>query len=81
MLHIPTDLQKASDYFEPSAAESRLKELKAWLVQKGVRDFDKVGLYSDQLEKVSSIEYLAPGGVLTSCYFAGRCRIYRETRH
>ena len=43
---------RASDFFEPRAAESRLKELKSWISQKGVRDFDKVPLYSEQLEKV-----------------------------
>lgn len=36
-----------------------MKALKAWLVEKGVRDFEKVPLFSDQLEKVSRCLYLS----------------------
>lgn len=46
------DLTSASDFFPDGNGAERLRELKAWLVEKGVRDFDKVPLYSEQLEKV-----------------------------
>ena len=54
------DLTKATDFFEPSVADARMKQLKAWIAEKGVRDFEKVPLYSDQLEKVRLSSSLLP---------------------
>lgn len=60
-----TDLTSAKDIFREGTAEKRLKELKAFLVEKGVRDFDKVPLYSEQLDKVSLSSLLF--ALLPSC--------------
>ncbi|KAL8286442.1 hypothetical protein RQP46_004459 [Phenoliferia psychrophenolica] len=55
------DLTTATDFFEPAVANDRMKQLKAWIAEKGVRDFEKVPLYSEQLEKesVMALEKLA----------------------
>lgn len=45
-----SDLTKASDFF-PTNAAKRCDELRDWIKEKGVRDFEKVSLYSDQMEK------------------------------
>ena len=44
------DLTKASDFF-PQDTDARVSDIKAWIKEKGVRDFEKVSLYSDQMEK------------------------------
>jgi hypothetical protein len=46
------DLQDASDFFPEETAHARISELKAWLNEKGAKDFEKVPLFSEQLEKV-----------------------------
>jgi 5'-3' exoribonuclease 1 len=53
------DLTKAADFF-PTNTEARMTELKEWIKEKGVRDFEKVSLYSDQMEKeaVQDVEQL-----------------------
>lgn len=38
-------------------AAERMKQLKAWIAEKGVRDFEKVPLYSEQLEKVRPLPH------------------------
>lgn len=43
------DVTSASAFF-PEDTEKRLDELKKWIKEKGVRDFEKVSLYSDQME-------------------------------
>lgn len=48
-----TDLTFAEDFFDRSVVDERMKELLAWIKEKGVRDFEKVPLYSEQLEKVT----------------------------
>ena len=55
------DPQRATDFFAPELVDQRLKELKAWLVKKDVRNFEKVPLYSEQLDKqaVGVVEQLA----------------------
>ncbi|GAA6000306.1 hypothetical protein JCM10207_007950 [Rhodosporidiobolus poonsookiae] len=45
------DLTYASDFFPPNLVDQRMKELLAWIKQKGVRDFEKVPLFSEQLAK------------------------------
>ncbi|GAA5913499.1 chromatin-binding exonuclease XRN1 [Sporobolomyces salmoneus] len=55
------DLTHAEDFFDRSQVDARMKELIGWIKEKGVRDFEKVPLYSEQLEKdaVQAIEKLA----------------------
>ncbi|KAI0707261.1 exonuclease II [Earliella scabrosa] len=53
---------KATDIFRDEAnADAKVKEIKAWLNSKGVRDFEPVTLFCDQLGKptVKEIEALA----------------------
>jgi hypothetical protein len=45
------DLSQATDFFDGDA-DAKVKEIRNWLVQKGVRDFEPVTLYTDQLKKV-----------------------------
>ncbi|TDL19946.1 hypothetical protein BD410DRAFT_726523 [Rickenella mellea] len=53
-------MAKASEVF-PDNPDAKLKEVKAWLNSKGVRDLEAVSLFCDQLDKgtVSEIEKLA----------------------
>jgi hypothetical protein len=44
------DVTSASAFF-PQETEKRVEELKKWIKAKGVRDFEKVSLYSDQMEQ------------------------------
>jgi hypothetical protein len=44
---------KASDAFPGSDPDLKIREIKAWLKSKGVRDFEPVTLFSDQIAKVS----------------------------
>ncbi|GAA5930973.1 hypothetical protein JCM1841_003667 [Sporobolomyces salmonicolor] len=55
------DLTRATDFFDPSVVDQRMKELVSWIKEKGVRDFEKVPLYSEQLDKdaVQLIEKLS----------------------
>ena len=48
-----TDMIKASTVF-PSEDDpgAKAKEIRAWLANKGVRDFEPVPLHCDQLDKV-----------------------------
>ena len=48
-------MAKASTIF-PSEddPDAKAKEIRAWLATKGVRDFEPVPLYCDQLDKVHS---------------------------
>ena len=41
----------ATDVFPGDEADSRVKEVKHWLNSKGVRDFEPVSLFCDQLKK------------------------------
>lgn len=54
-------MARASDIFPGPDPDSRIREIKAWLKTKGVRDFEPVSLFCDQLgkETVSEIEQLA----------------------
>ncbi|KAF9645770.1 hypothetical protein BDM02DRAFT_3067794, partial [Thelephora ganbajun] len=54
------DFLKLSEVFPGSTSEARIKELKAWLVVKGVRDFEAVPLNCDKagMETVKKIEEL-----------------------
>lgn len=44
------DCTQATDFFPQNTAQ-RVDDVKAWIKEKGVRDFEKVSLYSDQMEK------------------------------
>ncbi|KAL4264437.1 5'-3' exoribonuclease 1 [Pleurotus pulmonarius] len=54
-------MAKAEEVFSGPDPDNKVKEIKAWLKSKGVRDFEPVSLYADQLTKetVSKIEELA----------------------
>ncbi|KAI0342644.1 hypothetical protein BDW22DRAFT_1329856 [Trametopsis cervina] len=61
-LHMRTDaMARASDIFAEDIADSKIKEVKDWLQSKGVRAFEPVSLFCDQLKKdtVKEIEALA----------------------
>lgn len=47
----------AYDFFPRETAAERMKELTAWIKEKGVRDFEKVPLFSEQLDKVRLSRY------------------------
>jgi hypothetical protein len=46
-------MAKASDILRVPDPDARVREAKAWLKSKGVRDFEPVSLFCDQLTKVS----------------------------
>jgi 5'-3' exoribonuclease 1 len=46
------DFLKLSEVFPGPTSDARIKELKAWLVAKGVRDFEPVPLNCDKVGKV-----------------------------
>jgi hypothetical protein len=48
-------MTKASDIWINEDADARVKEVKAWLKTKGVRDFEQVSLFADHLSKVGCI--------------------------
>ncbi|EGN98636.1 hypothetical protein SERLA73DRAFT_25616, partial [Serpula lacrymans var. lacrymans S7.3] len=54
-------MARASDLFKGDNPDARVKEVKSWLKSKGVRDFEPVSLFSDQLTKaaVGEIEKIA----------------------
>ncbi|PPQ77620.1 hypothetical protein CVT25_011231 [Psilocybe cyanescens] len=54
-------MAKASDVFPGPDPDAKVKEIKNWLKSKGVRDFEPVSLFCDQLTKetVTEIEALA----------------------
>ena len=54
-------MARASDVLPGDNSDARVKEVKAWLKNKGVRDFEPVTLFCDQLGKevVKEIEALA----------------------
>jgi 5'-3' exoribonuclease 1 len=45
------DLTYATDFFAADQVDARMKALVTWIKEKGVRDFDKVPLFSEQLDK------------------------------
>jgi len=51
-LNLPTAMAKASEVLPGSDPDAQVKEVKAWLKLKGVREFEPVSLFSDQLTKV-----------------------------
>jgi len=59
-----TDLRNISDFFpnlDAKGGEAKMREIKLWLKEKGVDDFEKVPLDSEQLDKatVQRLEQLA----------------------
>ncbi|KAF7981258.1 hypothetical protein HWV62_34139 [Athelia sp. TMB] len=54
------DMVRASDVFDDDA-DSKVQEVKTWLKNRGVRDFEPVSLFADQLNKetVGEIEKIA----------------------
>jgi hypothetical protein len=52
---IVTDLTRASDLFPGGDTDNQVKAAKEWLSSKGVREFEPVSLFSEQLEKVGFV--------------------------
>jgi hypothetical protein len=50
-------MARADDLYDTADADTRVKEIRSWLNTKGVRDFEPVSLFSDQLDKVSLAAY------------------------
>lgn len=48
---------KASDVFPGPDPDGNVREIKSWLKSKGVRDFEPVSLYCDQLAQVWNWDY------------------------
>lgn len=44
-------MANAADVFPGERPDQKLKEVKSWLANKGVRDFEAVSLFCDKLEK------------------------------
>ncbi|KAI0950824.1 hypothetical protein AcW1_008023 [Taiwanofungus camphoratus] len=55
------EMLRSNDVFHGPNADAKVKDVRAWLVTKGVRDFEPVSLFCDQLKKetVKEIEQLA----------------------
>lgn len=51
-------MAKASEVLPGADPDSSVKEIKLWLKSKGVRDFEPVSLFCDQLTKVRIITML-----------------------
>ena len=48
---------KAQDVFPDDDSDAKVKEVRSWLLSKGVRDFEPVSLFCDQLKKVSMLSF------------------------
>ena len=46
------DMVQASDMFRGEDGDAQIKEIRGWLNAHGVRDFEPVSLYCDQLKMV-----------------------------
>jgi hypothetical protein len=57
MLMIFKDMARASDVFADGDADSKVLEVKSWLKSRGVRDFEPVSLFADQLTKVRLLHH------------------------
>lgn len=57
MLMISKDMARASDVFADGDADSKVLEVKSWLKSRGVRDFEPVSLFADQLTKVRLLHH------------------------
>lgn len=55
MLSASADMARASDLFASPEADAKVKEIRTWLGTKGVRDFEPVSLFCDQLDKVNTL--------------------------
>jgi len=56
-------MAKASEILRGPDYDARLREVKAWLKSKGVRDFEPVSLYCDVLSKVIVLTALGSFGI------------------
>jgi hypothetical protein len=66
-------MAKASEVFPDSDSDAKVREIKQWLKTKGVRDFEPVSLFCDQLTKVRICESSDYPTRLPYCYL-GHCR-------
>lgn len=51
------DMVRASDLFDDDA-DAKVQEVKVWLKDQGVQDFEHVSIFVDQLNKVCSFDLL-----------------------
>jgi len=58
-------MARASDVFTEGDADLNVLEVKSWLKSRGVRDFEPVSLFADQLTKVDIIYLYLPFTSLT----------------
>ena len=58
MDNVTVAMARADDIFAPDIADAKVKEVKSWLQSKGVRSFEPVSLFCDQLKKVSSTDFI-----------------------
>ncbi|KAJ7767544.1 exonuclease II [Mycena olivaceomarginata] len=76
-------MAKASDILRVTDPDARVKEAKAWLKSKGVRDFEPVSLFCDQLTKSSSaIKKAIVKGIPRQAVLKPAHAVYRlQTQH
>jgi hypothetical protein len=53
-------MARASDVFTEGDADLNVLDVKSWLKSRGVRDFEPVSLFADQLTKVDIIYLYLP---------------------
>ena len=77
MEHI-LEMARGSDIFSDEKPDAKVREVKTWLSNKGVRDLEPVSLFCDQLDKV---RVLVPAFLhyLLFIYFIGNCLSGRTT--
>lgn len=61
-------MARASDIFAEELADLKMREVKNWLQSKGVRAFEPVSLFCDQLKKVRRIKRV-PWHVIKPSYY------------
>lgn len=50
-----TAMTRASDIFPNDNSDAKVKEVATWLISKGVKEFEPVSLFCDQLKKVRNL--------------------------
>jgi Exoribonuclease Xrn1 D2/D3 domain len=64
--HVPSiGMVHASDMFHGQDGDAQIKEIRTWLNAQGVRDFEPVSLYCDQLKTVNVLSKVCLAFLLT----------------
>ena len=63
---------KASEALPGSDPDGQIREIKTWLKSKGVRDFEPVSIYCDQLTKVMTVAVETVYCLTTLCFQGNR---------